>query len=99
MFARLSDSECLNQMAFVMLQPRGGVVADSISRMCGGCKSLQACLTTYHQKNKGILHITAEEISHTIGCYIAKSNRGFYWNVNSYTYSTFGNVGSFFCNL
>ena len=54
MLARLSDSECLNQMAFVMLQPKGGVVADSISRMCGGCKSLQASLTTYHQKNKGI---------------------------------------------
>ena len=35
LFARLSDSECLNQMAFVMLLPRGGVVADSISRMCG----------------------------------------------------------------
>ena len=53
MLARLSDSECLNQMAFVMLQPKGGVVADSISIICGG-KSLQASLATYYQKNKGI---------------------------------------------
>ena len=30
-----TPSALTNLMAFVMLQPKGGVVADSISRMCG----------------------------------------------------------------
>ena len=47
-----TPSALTNLMAFVMLQPKGGVVADSISIMCGG-KSLQASLATYYQK-KGI---------------------------------------------
>ena len=44
--------DCLNLMAFVMLQPKVKLVADSISIMFGDCKSAQGNLVAYPREQE-----------------------------------------------